>query len=673
MEKSRGFILGVLCVSLVLLLSGNGVLASASSSANYDYVYLDPSFGVGGKVLTQINDNEFSSTSALVLQPDGKLVVAGSTKFEDTGVDFVLARYNPDGSLDESFGSGGVVSTDFNGSVDVANAITLQEDGKLVAAGCAKVDGQDVMALARYNPDGSLDNTWGGTYPWDADGKVTTNYVASADVIAIQADGRIIAAGPTASEIGPEIGVVRFNFNGSLDPSFNGIGKFSMPADGSARAIVIQPDGKIIISTANSYPGVPLLLRLNADGSLDETFADQGIFTPSPEFSLHALALQADGKLLASGYKGTQNFLVRLNPDGSMDETFGDQGLTITEGSTSPIPNVPFALIVQPDNKIVVAERIEYYGEDSLANMLIEAFKVSRYNSDGSLDTSFNGDGFKILQINPVQRAGDYETGLVLQPDGKLVVAGTVYPDHSIYLSPVRFGLARIMTQSFGLNASVDKPLPDPGQQITCTVTLRNDGPQALTNARISDDLPDGLSLAGTIQLAPAEAGTIGTLPELVKEVSLGIDQTLTVTLPLSVDPELVNVVTLTNTVSMTSTEIPEPFTASLVFQTNGAPVARDDIALVVKNLANRIFVLANDSDPNGQAVSLIGVGVPQHGSAAIDGNEVLYTPEAGYVGSDGFTYMISDGSLGSEATVTVFVTNEVWKTYLSFITNFRK
>jgi len=125
---------------------------------------------------------------------------------------------------------------------------------------------------------------------------------------------------------------------------------------------------------------------------------------------------------------------------------------------------------------------------------------------------------------------------------------------------------------------------------------------------------------------------------------------------------------TITNTVSMTSTEIPKLFTAAAVFTTNAPPNAHDDYVMMEKNTTQRINVLGNDSDPNGQTISLIEVNTPQHGAAVIDGNTLLYTPQADFMGKDEFTYTVSDGSLSATATVTVDVLDKVWRTYLEFI-----
>ena len=170
----RGSVVAVL-LTLSLALLGEGAPGD-----------LDPTFGVGGKVTTDFGG--YDSANALVLQPDGKLVAAGVRSTSD--LDFALARYLPDGSLDPTFGVGGKVTTDF-GSSDVASALVLQPDGKLVAAGGVQFDGPGDFALARYLPDGSLDPTFG------VGGKVTTDFggIDGASALVLQPDGKLVAAG----------------------------------------------------------------------------------------------------------------------------------------------------------------------------------------------------------------------------------------------------------------------------------------------------------------------------------------------------------------------------------------------------------------------------------------------------------------------------------------------
>ncbi len=218
----------------------------------------DTSFDTDGMLITTLPSGN-SSANDVIVQPDGKIVVAGvgvGTAFRD----MTLIRYNANGSLDTGFDADGVVQTDFAGSTDAANALTLQEDGKIVAAGVANTapgNGDEDFALARYNPDGSLDAGF------DGDGKVKTDvgstaefssYDAASD-LAIQPDGKIVAAGkaqtrtPGTFDRLDDFALGRYDANGALDTSFSGDGKLMTDfgsAGDMANALVLQSDGKIL-------------------------------------------------------------------------------------------------------------------------------------------------------------------------------------------------------------------------------------------------------------------------------------------------------------------------------------------------------------------------------------------------------------------------------------------
>src|SRR6266540_3708037 len=283
---------------------------------------LDPTFGAGGKVTTVFGGD--SRAYALVLQPNGKLVAAG---VGPNG--FVLVRYNPDGSLDTSFGGDGKVTTAIGFGAE-ANALALQPDGKLVAAGTSDIEDSTTVgpqfALVRYNPDGSLDTSFG------VGGKVTTAIGDGADrrharafALALQPDGKLVAAGE------PDFTLVRYR-DGSLDTSFGVSGKVTT-SDGVlvvANALALQPDGKLVaagMGWTGSTGFESALVRYNPDGSFDTSFGVGGKVTTDTGESggAHALALQPDGKLVAAG-----SGLIRYKPDGSLDTSFGVGGKVTT-------------------------------------------------------------------------------------------------------------------------------------------------------------------------------------------------------------------------------------------------------------------------------------------------------------------------------------------------------
>ena len=241
---------------------------------------------------------------AIALQPDGKLVAVG----EASG-DFALARYNPDGTLDLSFNGSGLVTTDFAGGFDRVEALAVQADGKLVAAGQAFSGTSLDFALARYNPDGTLDASFG------SGGKVTTDLAGGDDAgfftIAILAGGKLMAQGSGFTGAGQDFTLARYNPNGTLDPTFGSGGKVTTDfagGDDIGISLVVQADGKLV---AGGYAFIGALrdfalARYKPNGTLDRSFGRQGKvitdFTGGGDDGAVTLALQADGKLVAGGF-----------------------------------------------------------------------------------------------------------------------------------------------------------------------------------------------------------------------------------------------------------------------------------------------------------------------------------------------------------------------------------
>jgi uncharacterized delta-60 repeat protein len=353
---------------------------------------LDTTFGVGGKVLTDISgDNDEGQDVAL--QPDGNIVVAGYSTIVGAGlVQFAVVRYLPDGSLDPGFGDDGVVLTSFGSINALAQTVALQPDGGIIAAGYT-IDNSSVVsfALARYRPDGSLDTSFSG------DGKLTLNVgFGQVNDLVLQPDARIVAIGTG--------GLVRFNADGTLDTTFGADGLVQVDFD--QFAAVLQSDGKIV--TAGTFLDVATgerefaLARFLSDGSPDTTFGTGGRVNTDVggEGSGFAVTLQPNGKIVVAGgsLSPGENFtLARYLSDGTLDTTFGGDGLVTTDFG---VVSQAFGVSLQADGKIVAA------GVGGLA----------RYLPDGTLDTTFSGDGI-------VTDFGGL--GLVIQPDGRLVVAGS--------------------------------------------------------------------------------------------------------------------------------------------------------------------------------------------------------------------------------------------------------
>ncbi|MEU1163813.1 calcium-binding protein [Streptomyces sp. NPDC005921] len=324
------------------------------------------------------------------------------------------------GDLDTGFGNGGTVLTDVGGT-DAANDVAVQPDGKIVSVGSSADDSvpESDFALTRHNPDGTLDPGFGG------DGKVTTpinNLITDGDLqwseahaVALQPDGKIVVAG--GSWRGYEnccwFTVARYNTDGTLDTGFGGgdgrvFTDFGTPEE--AMDVAVQPDGKIV--AAGYVGGQAAVARYNPDGSPDTGFSGDGMVTtplgtsPQEGGDVRALALQPDGRIVVAGQVGQTRFdfvLVRYNAGGTLDTGFGNGGIQRTDFGSYDTAE---ALAVQPDGKIVAVGG----GGAGVA--------LARYNTNGTLDPSFDGNG---LVVTPGGSAQDVK----LQSDGRIVVAGS--------------------------------------------------------------------------------------------------------------------------------------------------------------------------------------------------------------------------------------------------------
>jgi uncharacterized delta-60 repeat protein len=245
---------------------------------------LDASFDGDGIITLNIGTSLMDTAYAVLVQPDGKIVVAGSVLMVVASGnsrvnqnDFGLVRLNTDGSLDNGFGDEGKVITDFGNGVDVAYALALQPDGKIVVAGVATNGTDQDFALARYHTDGTLDVGFG------KGGKARTDFFDEDDLIsalAIQPDGRIVAAGYATKAAAVDFALARYTADGSLDNSFSGNGKVTIDISGNdiARGVELQPDGKIVVVVYANHGTSPefSFARLNPDGKVDGTFNGSG-------------------------------------------------------------------------------------------------------------------------------------------------------------------------------------------------------------------------------------------------------------------------------------------------------------------------------------------------------------------------------------------------------------
>lgn len=389
---------------------------------------LDPTFGSGGVQI--LNLSPYTSDFGLdtVVQPDGKIVIAGVRHDWPTS-DGVLVRLNPDGSLDSSFDGDGIVALDALGYEQLDfRALTLQSDGKIVATGSQHSWGQSTSMglIARFMPDGSLDTSFGS-------GGVVLTAIQPNDIAVQNDGKIVIGGsvdGPNPSLWSPSPAAARFLADGSIDTSFSSDGVAVGPIDSSeALTLLIQPDGKILLGGYTTHAYSPfVLVRFDVDGNLDESFDGDGLVTTTNHLAnyggeIRALALDADGRILAAGVisSGLNGYpsLFRYLPNGSLDSAFDGDGRTYLD-----VPNTLWsaneAVAIQADGKVVVAGELGIPG-GSLSS-------ISRYNSDGSLDETFaaaeGSPAPGVVAIDVAPDDMDVFFGLVIQADGKIVAVG---------------------------------------------------------------------------------------------------------------------------------------------------------------------------------------------------------------------------------------------------------
>jgi uncharacterized delta-60 repeat protein len=319
---------------------------------------LDPAFGVAGVVTTRLTEDDYFYVAAAVLQPDGKIVVAGQVTIatNTTYGEVFVARYLTNGTLDASFGPGGLVVRDL-GFDDSGEAVALQPDGRIVVAayGYDFNLSQSLFAALRLQSNGTPDTTFSG------DGRAEAAFpgseLARPTAIALQPDGQILVAGYSFVSNINQIILARFQANGALDATFGtgGVVSTSLGAtNASADDVAIQADGRIFVAGTASlnFDGWLLAARYQTNGALDLSFDTDGLVF-SAGAGATAIALQPDGKIVMAGYVTNDTGVFRFNTDGSPDSAFGTGGRVQT--ALGPAQDSAAALALQTDGKIVVA------------------------------------------------------------------------------------------------------------------------------------------------------------------------------------------------------------------------------------------------------------------------------------------------------------------------------
>lgn len=373
---------------------------------------LDDTFGVGGIANTDIGKKNSDTSHSAVIQADGKIVAAGSSFSKNSpgaDLDFAIVRYNLDGSLDESFGVGGIVSTNMGSDWDDARSVTVQQDGKLLVAGSS---GHYNFAVARYSADGQLDTAFG------LGGKVVTKVgFGLAETVVVQSDGKILVAGYAdvsrpyryLTLTDTNFVIVRYNSDGSLDGSFGSGGIVTTlrgtvqgldpmyKSTSTAHSMVVQPDGKILLAGESAAYAIGegaefTVMRYNANGSLDTTFGVNGIVTTdvgTGSSAGYSVRLQQDGKILVAGQAydsvtGRDFALARYNVDGSLDSTFGKANIGDLNGKVLYVENAKPVVL---DAGVQVTD-----AELNLTNFNGSALTLARHDG-ANVEDVFTGSG----------------------------------------------------------------------------------------------------------------------------------------------------------------------------------------------------------------------------------------------------------------------------------------
>lgn len=382
---------------------------------------LDRTFDNDGKVTTAVS-SDTDYIKGIAIQKDGKIVVAGSSN-NGRNYDFAIARYDSNGSLDSTFDTDGIVTMHI-GNIDESNeasSVAIQKDGKIIVSGSVNSRDNTIrwyFATARYESNGTLDSTF------DGDGIAATNFGSGGDMthsVAIQNDGKIVVAGRyQKNRTDTDFAIVRYDSNGSLDRMFNGEG-----------------------NVTTDFAG----------------FHDE----------VYSIAIQNDGKIVAAGYsvvsRENKNFAIaRYESNGTLDSTFdGDGKVTTDFGSNT---DRAYSVAVQKDGKIVVA------GESSNGDDF--DFAIARYNSDGSLDSTF-GVGGKVT--TDFGGNDDEVHSVAIQENGKIIAVGSSYSESSgnTQFAIVRYNSNGTLDNTFGIGGKVTTDFGNEEDTAEC-VAIQKDG-----------------------------------------------------------------------------------------------------------------------------------------------------------------------------------------------------
>jgi uncharacterized delta-60 repeat protein len=405
-----------------ILLAFLFLLTTASLDAQAAMGDLDTSFGIDGKVYTLISDG-WDEAREVAFDLDERIVVLGVV--DNGNKDIAIVRYNSEGGLDTTFGSGGITCIDIHGGNDQPTGLAVDSSNRIVVAGYSLNGANYDITLLRYDVDGYLDTGFG------AGGVVTTaigtGHNAASDTV-FDADGKIVVSGYYQNDQGNwEICVLRYNTDGSLDDTFGsgGVATVAVSADTLAASLAIDSAGRIVIVGGTrpdpGYHGF-LIIRLLSDGTLDTSFGSDGkVTTNLTDYDdlPSGVSIETSGKIIVAGRAYGVDYwaLVRYNPDGSLDDEFGSGGDGIIIENEAPFSSTSGSkdVIIDANGNILLTGY--NYNEERTRT----AATVIRYRSDGSRDASFGSNGIAREEYGDGRGAA---TALVIDHEGKIIVVG---------------------------------------------------------------------------------------------------------------------------------------------------------------------------------------------------------------------------------------------------------
>lgn len=436
---------------------------------------LDNTFGTNGQVLNTAT----GGITTLVQQTDGKIIGCYFTSYSSSGNEHLI-RFNPDGSIDTTFGTNGIVNTLLFNEVNRAEMIKLQSDGKILIVGSIQtaIDTSNNFGAARFNPDGTIDTSFG------TNGYVNIDIANNSDwafTVEIQTDGKILIGGYSSiyyssQSVSPDLAVIRLSTNGILDATFSTNGKFTMNV-GSTGTLVnssgVSADyvndiccdsfGNIFLGCDSNVNETVhgtnnfLVVALNSSGVLNTSFGTNGkvIVDFGAEDDLHKIQVTSDNKIIAGGEHyynvGTNSYfniaVVKLLSNGNYDNSFGTNGKVLINKDANSLYDNIYNFIIQTDEKLLCTG----ITVDPITNLYADFF-IIRFNSDGTIDTTFNSNGYLVTSFNNVDA---YSESILLQNDGKIILGGGLSTTSSSQTLLTRYVIAPLSTNNFDLKNTI--------------------------------------------------------------------------------------------------------------------------------------------------------------------------------------------------------------------------